>query len=75
MFKYRVWPAGVFRWPDGSSYDGEWRQDQPHGRGVSRLADGSVYVGGWAGGQRHGRGNVTTGHRNAETYLHNRTRG
>jgi hypothetical protein len=36
--------------------DGDWKKDQPHGKGILKYADGSSYDGGWKNGERHGRG-------------------
>ena len=35
---------GVFTWPDGSYYDGEWESDTRHGKGRLVLAGGLEYV-------------------------------
>ena len=34
--------AGVFTWPDGRKYDGEWKNDKQHGVGVSTSAPGMI---------------------------------
>ena len=44
----------VARDPDGT-YDGEWRDDAPHGAG-EHSALSERYVGEWIGGARHGKG-------------------
>ena len=41
---------------DGSSYDGEWREDQPHGYGKHRMTDGSIYEGNFKNGAKSGKG-------------------
>lgn len=46
---------GKFWALDGSSYEGEWRDDVRHGEGTLALADGSVYSGTFVAGQRHGK--------------------
>mmetsp|Transcript_19471 Transcript_19471/g.33104 ORF Transcript_19471/g.33104 Transcript_19471/m.33104 type:complete len:84 (-) Transcript_19471:6-257(-) len=33
--------------PDGSKYDGEWKDDKKNGRGVYTYPDGSKYDGEW----------------------------
>jgi len=44
------------RWTDGTIYDGEWRGNQPSGKGVTVWADGSRYEGQHARGRPHGQG-------------------
>eukprot|EP00978_Attheya_sp_CCMP212_P024211 scaffold75773_cov57-Attheya_sp.AAC.7 len=41
---------------DSKIFDGDWKKDQPHGKGILKFADGSTYDGGWKNGERHGRG-------------------
>lgn len=38
---------GLFTWPSGSKYTGEFVDDKRHGEGMLEYADGSTYVGGW----------------------------
>jgi hypothetical protein len=40
--------------PDGSSYEGQFEGDLPHGRGEFRWPDGVRYVGEWRGGAQEG---------------------
>ena len=47
---------GVFAWPSGQVYEGEYYEDQKHGFGKFKEEDGSYYEGNWLFGQRHGRG-------------------
>eukprot|EP01043_Picozoa_sp_COSAG02_P026052 COSAG02_NODE_1489_length_12365_cov_22.798793_5_plen_1063_part_00 len=52
---------GVYTYHNGDVYDGEWREDKPHGKGVVTYApadDGSTekYVGDWVEGKMHGLG-------------------
>ncbi|KAJ1468864.1 hypothetical protein T484DRAFT_2224754 [Baffinella frigidus] len=44
------------RWEDGTSYEGEWRQDMQQGFGVEVYPDGGVYTGQFHGNARHGIG-------------------
>ncbi|HJQ56860.1 MAG TPA: hypothetical protein VJ890_08130, partial [Vineibacter sp.] len=37
-------------------YEGEYRDDNQHGRGVYTWADGDRYDGEWQNGEQHGRG-------------------
>jgi hypothetical protein len=36
---------GVYTWPDGKRYDGEYKADQMEGRGLCTLADGRAFEG------------------------------
>ncbi|XP_037092653.1 MORN repeat-containing protein 3-like isoform X3 [Pollicipes pollicipes] len=47
---------GAQFYPDGESYEGEWRRDRRHGWGRMFYKDGSLYEGGWSLGVREGRG-------------------
>jgi len=51
--------VATFKWPDGSSYSGEWRNSQPFGRGVFIGASGQRYEGSWAYGLPDGQGTYT----------------
>ena len=44
------------RWPDGTTYDGEWQANQPQGVGVTTWPDGSDYTGEHRQGKPHGEG-------------------
>ena len=46
----------MYRFADGSVYEGEWKEGKYHGRGVMRSADGAVYEGEFQGGKMHGVG-------------------
>lgn len=30
---------------DGSTYEGDWEDDKPHGNGFHKMPDGSIYEG------------------------------
>eukprot|EP00930_Biecheleria_cincta_P037802 TRINITY_DN2597_c0_g4_i2.p1 TRINITY_DN2597_c0_g4~~TRINITY_DN2597_c0_g4_i2.p1 ORF type:complete len:4129 (+),score=689.20 TRINITY_DN2597_c0_g4_i2:1820-12388(+) len=54
---------GIQRWPDGRTYNGQWRNHQYHGEGRlytthdDMLANRTpIYAGGWERGKRHGYG-------------------
>jgi hypothetical protein len=36
---------GLFQWPDGKKYDGEYVNDQKHGFGIMHWPDRKVYKG------------------------------
>lgn len=48
--------SGTYRYPTGSVYEGEWKDDKKEGRGTSSVADGNVYVGEYKNGVREGHG-------------------
>ena len=43
---------------DGSSYEGQWQNDKPHGQGVAQYSDGSCYQGQWQDGEKQGVGTL-----------------
>lgn len=47
---------GVYKYPDGSVYDGEWHNGRRHGNGVYTFCNGDVYKGGWEEGYKSGEG-------------------
>ncbi len=49
---------GVMRWGDGTTYEGEWRNDVRH-FGKMKLQNGLVYEGFWLNEYFHGRGSLT----------------
>lgn len=44
---------GHYTWPDGASYQGEFREGQHNGYGVYQFADGSKYSGEWSEVRTH----------------------
>lgn len=46
-------------WPDGSKYDGYWKNDMANGRGRLIHADGNVYEGEWIDDKTNGYGVYT----------------
>ena len=49
---------GVYVWPSGQSYEGEYKADLKDGYGSYRWKDGRRYIGDWKNNKRHGRGYV-----------------
>jgi len=49
---------GKVVYPDGSTYQGTWRNDQPSGNGRLISADGSYYIGDFSRGQKSGNGEL-----------------
>lgn len=56
---------GVYCWPDGRRYEGQYLKDRKHGFGVYSWADGRKYEGMWEDGRQHGEGKYYTGEENA----------
>ena len=50
---------GVYSWPDGRKYDGEYENDQKNGKGSFYWPDGRMYCGGWRQGKQHGEATFT----------------
>ena len=42
---------GIFKWPDGRSYEGEYQNDKKHGRGIFVSAHGRIKEGFWQNGK------------------------
>ena len=36
---------GIYRWVDGTVYNGEWREGKMHGTGTFTLEEGRYYTG------------------------------
>jgi hypothetical protein len=53
--------VGVYVWPDGQRYSGEWVNDLQQGRGEWSSRAGDRYVGAHAAGRRDGMGTMTYG--------------
>ena len=49
---------GVYEWPDGSKYEGDWLNGKPEGEGRFEYACGAIYVGEWKGGLFDGLGTL-----------------
>ena len=50
---------GIWRYPNGDVYEGDWYEEQKQGYGKYTYSDGDVYEGGWYNGKRHGKGKFT----------------
>ena len=42
---------GVFEWPDGRKYEGEYKDDKKEGYGTFYWPDGRKYTGAWLNGK------------------------
>ena len=51
---------GVFSWPDGRKYEGEYIDDKKEGNGIFYWPDGRKYEGQWSNGKQHGIGIYTS---------------
>ena len=47
---------GIQIWPDGSKYEGYWKENKANGKGRLIHADGDVYEGDWVDDKAHGIG-------------------
>jgi len=50
------WGTGIYRWSDGSKYEGQWFNDSEYGFGVKEYANSDSYRGEWKDGLFHGNG-------------------
>jgi len=48
--------GGVYRYPDGSTYQGQYKRGLREGLGVLITKDGAVYSGNWSNDKKDGRG-------------------
>lgn len=49
---------GLIQFPNGSQYEGDFRDNKLHGEGTLTYSDGSVYQGGFVQGKRSGNGKL-----------------
>ena len=50
---------GIVLFPNGDSYEGEWKGDKMKGNGTYKFKSGSVYTGDFEKSLRHGLGTMT----------------
>lgn len=50
---------GKFVASDGTSYEGEWKDDKRNGKGKYTYSEGRVYEGDWVNDKMHGKGKYT----------------
>ena len=47
---------GIFTWPDGRRFEGEYKEDKKEGYGELEWNKGKKYKGNWKNGKQHGEG-------------------
>ena len=50
---------GVYTWPDGRQYEGQYVMNKRHGVGIYVTREGLCYEGEWKNGMQHGEGKIT----------------
>jgi hypothetical protein len=50
--------TGVYSFPNGSKYGGEFRKNKQNGQGTMTFANGDKYVGEWSDGKENGQGQL-----------------
>ena len=45
---------GIFTWPDGRKYEGDYKDDKKEGYGIFEWNDGKKYRGYWLNGKQNG---------------------
>lgn len=50
---------GRIEWPNGNSYEGQWKKDMPNGEGTYTFSNGIVYQGQWVNNVAKGHGTIT----------------
>jgi hypothetical protein len=52
LFGFCLVGPGIYHYPDGRCYTGEYRDDRPHGQGIQTGSDGAtLYDGQWTMGE------------------------
>jgi len=49
---------GIYKWPNGNQYEGEFKNDFRDGYGKMTWRNGEIYTGYWKKGLQHGEGEV-----------------
>ena len=50
---------GIYKWPDGGEYEGEYIHNIKEGQGVFKWASGRIFKGPFVNGKPHGKGVLT----------------
>jgi len=48
--------SGLYKWADGSKYDGHWKNNKMEGFGKFSWNNGRYYEGEWKDNMMHGKG-------------------
>lgn len=48
--------VGIMFWPDGTKYEGQFKWDQPRGKGRKIFSNGEYYIGNFGNGKANGYG-------------------
>ncbi len=48
--------VGIMFWPDGTKYEGQFRNDKQHGKGRKIFSNGEFYIGNFANDKANGFG-------------------
>ena len=46
-------------WPNGQTYEGDFKLDECEGEGTLHYPDGKTFVGSWKNGKKHGTGDYS----------------
>ena len=49
---------GTYIWSDGRRYEGQWKENQMHGKGSFTWPEGKTYIGEYYKDERHGPGMI-----------------
>lgn len=47
---------GFYTWPDGRTYEGQWKDNMMNGQGIFKWKDGKKYIGEYIADKKHGYG-------------------
>ena len=56
ILKAKKWGPGIMQYENGSTYEGEWKDDMREGRGKHCFENGDVYEGRWERNEMSGYG-------------------
>jgi hypothetical protein len=59
--------SGIYGYPDGSKYEGNFKNGQPHGLGTFSYLNGDLYKGNFESGYPNGKGELTQSNGNSIT--------
>ena len=50
---------GIYKWPDGNEYEGDYINNIKEGEGIFKWKDGRIFKGKFKNGKPHGKGILT----------------